>query len=482
VVVVLGHVDHGKSSILEAIKDLKITSKESGGITQHIAAYEVEHQGKKITFIDTPGHEAFSAMRSRGANAADIAILVVAGEEGVKEQTKEAILHIKEAEIPMIVAINKIDKPEANPEKVKRELAAQDVLTESMGGKVPSIELSAKTKKGITDLLEMVLLISEMENLKVDVSKSPDGYIIESYMDSLRGPSVTLIVKEGTLKKGDVLGTDSAAGKIKILEDFQGKVIDAALPSMPAIVLGFENLPKTGESFRVFKNTEEAKSGVRKEKKPDLNQVLAESGVKSLNLVLKADVLGSIEAIREVLKDLPKDKAVLRILKEDVGDVNESDVKLAKGTEAAIVGFRVKVNSVARHLAEREKIRIKTFDVIYEFAKAVRDALERTLEPETVRTDLGRVKIVVVFKTDKGRQIVGGKVINGKITRGLQVEVQRNKEVVGKGKIIGLERDKKSAGEVLKGSECGISYEGNVRLEEGDVLQAYSEEKIKAVL
>jgi translation initiation factor IF-2 len=299
VVVVLGHVDHGKSSILEAIKDLKITAEESGGITQHIGAYEVEHQGKKITFIDTPGHEAFSAMRARGSKIADIAILVVAAEEGIKPQTKEAISHIKKAEIPFIVALNKIDKQDAQPEKVKRELASQEVLVESMGGKIPSIEISAKTKKRIPELLEMILLLAEMEELKSDISLPAKGVVIESYLDSSRGPTTTIILQEGILKQSDIIGTVSTSGKARILEDFQGKPLKEAYPSQPVIIVGFEKAPGVGEEVKVFPDIESAQKGTQEQKKAIFeNKEKAESGKKVLNMVLKADMLGSLEAIR----------------------------------------------------------------------------------------------------------------------------------------------------------------------------------------
>jgi len=482
VVVVLGHVDHGKSSILEKIKDLKITEKEAGGITQHIGAYEIEHQGKKITFIDTPGHEAFSAMRSRGAQVADIAILVVAAEEGVKTQTKEAISHIKKAQIPIIVALNKMDKPEANPEKVKRELSTQDVLVESMGGKVPSVELSAKTGKGIPDLLELILLVAEMEDLKGDISKPAEGVIIESYLDSFRGPTATLILGNGILKKGDIIGTCSSFGKIKIMEDFQGTSIKEALPSMPTVVLGFENVPGVGEKFKVFKDIEADKKGIERPVEP-IPQVLdVEPDKKVLNLILKIDVLGSLEAIEEVLKELPQDKVVLRILKGEVGDINESDVKIAKGAKAIIIGFRVKINPIAQKLARREKTKIKVFDVICELAQAIRQTLGKRLEPETVRQDLGKVKVLVIFRTEKNRQIIGGKVIEGEIKRGALLEVYRNKEKIGKGKIVELQREKKGVEELAKGAECGILYEGDTGIEEEDVLAVYIEKKQKPEL
>jgi len=485
VVVVLGHVDHGKSSILEKIKDLKITEKESGGITQHIGAYEVEHQGKKITFIDTPGHEAFSAMRSRGAKVADIAVLVIAAEEGIKPQTKEAISHIKKAGIPMIVAINKMDKPGADPEKVKRELLVQDISVESMGGKIPSVEISAETGKGISDLLELILLVAEIEDFKADISKPAEGVIVESYLDSQRGPTATLILQNGILKRDDILGTSSVVGKIRIMEDFQGKAIKKAFPSMPVIVLGFENAPGVGEKFKVFDNIETAKEGLEEIIKEAASTVVEESLAPServLNIILKVDVLGSIEAIEEVLKDLPQEKVVLKVLKAEIGEINESDVKLAIGSKAKIIGFRVKPDPIAQRLAEREKIKIICFEVIYELVQRVRELLEKRVLSEIVRIDLGKIKILEVFLTEKNRQIIGGKVIDGEVKRGASLEVYRNEEKVGQGKITKLQKEKKEIGEVGKGAECGILYHGDVIVEEGDILHAYIKETRKGEL
>lgn len=485
VVVVLGHVDHGKSSILEKIKDLKITEKESGGITQHIGAYEVEHEGKKITFIDTPGHEAFSAMRSRGAKVADIAVLVIAAEEGIKPQTKEAISHIKKAGIPMIVAINKMDKPGADPEKVKRELSVQDISVESMGGKIPSVETSAETGQGLSDLLELILLVAEMEDFKADVSKPAEGVIVESYLDSQRGPTATLILQNGILKRGDILGTPSVTGKIRIMEDFQGKAIEKAFPSMPVIVLGFENVPGVGEKLKVFANIEAAKKEVENiepvRQSPD-SQDSIEPDKKVLNIILKIDVLGSLEAIEEVLKELPQEKVVLKILKAEVGEINESDVKLAIGSKAKIIGFRVKVDPIAERLAEREKMKIICFDVIYELAQAVRDLLGKRVSSEIVRVDLGKVKILEIFLREKNRQIIGGKVIDGEAKRGASLDVYRNEEKVGQGKITKLQKEKKEIGEVGKGSECGILYQGDTEIEEGDILHVYIKESRKGEL
>ena len=482
VVVVLGHVDHGKSSILEAIKDLKITAKESGGITQHIGAYELEHQGKKIAFIDTPGHEAFSAMRSRGAKVADIAILVVAADEGVKPQTKEAILHIKKSEIPLIVAINKMDKSEADPAKVKRELSSQDILVESMGGKIPSVEVSAKTKKGINELLEMILLVAEVEKLETDIEKPAKGTVIEAYMDSNRGPTATLILSEGAVKRGDILGTESAYGKVKILEDFQGKIVDQALPSIPVVILGFENVPGVGEQFKIFLDIESAKKEIKETPKIGREAIVAETDKKTLNLILKVDVQGSLEAVEKVLGDISQEKANIKILKAEVGDINENDVKMAKGAKARILSFRVKTNPIAKGLALREKITILTFDIIYELAQTARQLLEKKIEPESIRTDLGKIKILEVFRQEKSRQIIGGKVTDGLIKKGGFAEITRNKEKIGKGKIIGLQKQKKEIDEALKGSECGLLYEGTGKIEKGDILEIYTEERRKREL
>ncbi|MDD2732099.1 MAG: translation initiation factor IF-2, partial [Candidatus Pacebacteria bacterium] len=448
VVVVLGHVDHGKSSILEAIKDLKITAKESGGITQHIGAYEIEHQGKKITFIDTPGHEAFSAMRSRGAKVADIAVLVVAADESIKPQTKEAIFHIQSSQIPMIVVINKIDLPSSDIEKVKRDLATSDIIVESMGGKIPSISVSAKTKQGIPDLLEMILLLSEMGDFKADISKDAEGFIIESYLDGLRGPIATIILNNGIVKKGDILGTASVIGKVRGLENFIGEPIEEALPSLPAVVLGFEEVPIVGEGVKVYSNENSARENILKREKTS-EQASLKDDVKVLNIIIKADVFGSLEAIEEVLKSIPQEKAGLKILKSEVGDINDFDVKLATGARAKIIGFRVKASPTAQILAERDKITIIRFDIIYELSQAVRNLLEKMVAPEISREELGEAKVLTFFKSERGRQIIGGKATEGRIKRGALFEIIRDGEKIGKGKIIQLQQDRKETDEVL---------------------------------
>ena len=482
VVVVLGHIDHGKSSLLEAIKDFKITAGESGGITQHIGAYQVEEQGKKITFIDTPGHEAFSQMRSRGAKVADIAILVIDAAEGVKTQTKEAISHIKKTGIPLIVALNKIDKPEADPEKVKRELVREDILVESMGGKVPAVEVSAKTHKGIPELLELILLVAEMEKPSADFEIPGRGVIIESYLDNLRGPTATLLVSEGRVRAGDIVGTPSAWTKVKSLEDFQKKPIKIALPSDPCIIFGFNLVPKVGDEFKVLADMESAEKNIKLKEKKIQEPLKIGEGQKILNLILKADVLGSLEAVEEILKNLPQDKIILRILKSEVGNINESDLKLARTGKILILGFRVKMDSAAKKIAERERVKIMHFEVIYDLVEEVRKFMEKILEPEEVRTDLGRIKVLAKFLDDKNRQIIGGRVVEGEVKKGAQIEVFRNEEKMGKGRMISLQRNKKDAEQIVKGEECGILFEGGVKIEEGDTLLIYTEEKIKGQL
>ena len=485
--VVLGHIDHGKTSLLLAIRKMQFTGEKPGGfITQHIGAYQIEKDGKKITFIDTPGHEAFSAMRARGAKVADIAILVVDATQGVQAQTKEAISQVKLAKIPIIVALNKIDKPEANPEKVKRELSKEDILVESLGGKIPSVLTSAKTGQGIEELLEMISLVAEMEGLKADISKPAQGLVIESYLDSQRGPTATLILTDGILKKSGILGTFSSFGKVKSLENFQGLSIEKALPSDPVIITGLDNVPKVGENFKAFPDLESAENNLKISQPEKKGAKLLELGPeqKVLNLILKTDVLGSIEAIEEVLKNLPQEKVILRILKSEVGQINESDVKIAKahpalGYPAVILGFRVKIGPVAQSFAEREKVKIMTFEVIYDLVEEVRKFMERILEPEEIRVELARVKILAIFLAGKNRQIVGGKVMEGEVKKGTQIEVFRSDALIGKGKLINLQRDKKDIDKVIKGQDCGILFEGDTKIEEGDILVVYTEERRK---
>jgi translation initiation factor IF-2 len=485
VVVVLGHVDHGKTSLLNAIRNLEFTGAKPGGaITQHIGAYQIEKDGKKMTFLDTPGHEAFSAMRGRGAKVADIAILVIDVMEGVQQQTKEAILHIQSAKIPMIVAINKTDRPDAIPEKVKKELTREGVLVESLGGQVPSINLSAKTGRGINELLEMISLVGDMEGLKADISKPAEGIIVESFLDSRRGPIATLLVTEGTLKTGDAIATFSAFGKVKNMENSKGEQIDKATASDPVILMGFSQVPKVGDLLKVFSDIEQAGAYLKQheEKKQIQTKKELKEGQKQLNLILKSDVVGSTEAICEVLKELPQDKVVLNIVSSEVGEIGESDVKMARSVGGVIFGFRVKISPVAKQMAEKDRVKMMVFDIIYDLVEGVRKFMEKILSPEDVRTDLGKLKILAVFMADKNRQIIGGRVFYGEIKRSSLLEIIRNEEVIGKGKMINLQKNKKDADKVVKGEECGILYEGNAKIETGDIVVAYAESKVKGEL
>lgn len=488
VVVVLGHVDHGKSSLLEAIRDFKITASESGGITQHIGAYEIEEKNRKITFIDTPGHEAFSAMRARGAEVADVALLVVDAAQSVQPQTKEAILAIKRAEIPMVVVINKIDLPNANPEKIKGELSKVDVLVESYGGNVPSVEVSAKEKIGISELLEVILLVADLQDLQAETGVSAEGLIIESYMDGSRGPVATAIIQKGILKTKDIVCTDIALAKVKSLEDFKGKQIKEAYPSQPVIILGFDRVPAVGEKFKTYDSVATAQEKIKKEapKREVGNTVIDTEGDKKvLNIILKGDVFGSLEAIEGMLKCLPQEKAMLRILKSEAGDISEADAKLAEMSKAMIVGFRVKISPTVVQFMKNDldkKLRIKTFNVIYELIQDVRQSLEKTLEPEIIRTDVGKLKTLLVFWAEKNRQIVGGKIADGELRRGLKLDVMRSEKKVGAGKIVNLQRDKKDIDKLGKGQEAGILFEGNIKIEKGDILVAYTEERKKGEL
>jgi len=500
VVVVLGHVDHGKSSLLEAIKkEIRITNRESGGITQHIGAYEVEKvpsigsgQVKKITFIDTPGHEAFSAMRSRGAKVADIAILVIDAAEGVKNQTKEAIEAIRRAQIPMIVALNKIDKPQAQPDFVKHELQREGVVVESLGGKVPSVNISAKTGQGIEELLETILLMAEIEDLKADISIPGEGTIIESSLNSKSGPVASLIIEKGKLKEGDILGTSSVVGKAKRITDFQGKLLKEVLPGQPCQILGFEEVPKVGEKFKVYPNLETARNEIAKAKEKEKEE-LKESSTKGmslqkqeekkvLNIVLKADFLGSLEAIEDILKTIPQEEVSLRIVKSGVGNIGISDIQTAENSGGKIFGFRVKLDETAKNYSQQKKIRPKIFEVIYELVEGVKGEMSKMLSPEIKRVDLGKVKILVLFKKGKEGQIIGGRVIDGEITKDSLAEVKREDEIIGKGRIKSLQQEKRDIASAGKGKEVGMLFQGDVDVQEDDILLVFKEEREKKTI
>lgn len=482
VVVVMGHVDHGKTTLLDAIRKTNVAGKESGGITQGIGAYEVVHNEKKITFIDTPGHEAFFAMRSHGAKLADAALLVVAADDGVRPQTEEVIKHISEAKIPFIAVINKTDKPGAVVDRVKKELADKGVLIEEWGGQVPLAAVSAKTGEGIAELLDLILLVAEMEELKYDPAARGEGYVVEANLDGRRGITATIIVTNGCFKECDLLACGSAFGPIKIMEDDRGRALEEAWPSKPVRVVGLSELPLAGEKCEVVLKGQDVSAVIaahEKEHQSFLESLKIEPAgqAKTLPLVVKAAAQGSLAAVLGVLKQIRSDRVGLKLLKHEVGDITQSDVKQAETTGARVVGFRVSVNREAAGYADQRGVIVKTFDIIYEFVEAVKKMMADLLEPEVVKTEVGRLEILAVFKVGKPRMVVGGKIFSGKLKQGLKVEILRGEASLGTGKIVELQRNKEPQTEVSAGNEAGILLESEVTAAAGDVLSGYEEER-----
>ncbi len=500
VIVILGHVDHGKTSILDAIRTSKIAAKEAGGITQHIGAYQAEHEGKKITFLDTPGHEAFTAIRSRGARVADIAILVVAADEGIKPQTKEAIQIIQKTNIPHIVAINKMDKEGANPARVRQELAEQQIFVEGYGGNVPVIELSAKTGDGINALLEMILLVAELEDFKAPVAGPAKGVVIESHKDNRRGTHATVLVQEGMLKIGDWLSAGTASGKVKSLENFLGKTITEAHPSEPCVIVGWDTMPALGQTFEVVASKDIAeKNALEASLAAPKNLFVQESSDTTITtpkkiayLIIKADVNSSLEAIDQVLRTIHSEEVTYRVMSYGVGDINKNDMDNARTGHASVIGFNVKIEEASRQMAERDHTTVRTFSIIYELVEVVREIMSELLEPEIKRTDLGRIKILALFKQEGKSQIIGGKVTQGKAVRGSMIDVLRNNKLILVGKLGQLQHNKQDVTEVTEGMETGMRFDlirselTNPRVPTtvavGDILEIYAEERIKRSL
>lgn len=480
IVVILGHVDHGKTTLLDYIRKTKVTETEAGGITQHIAAYQIEHNGKKITFIDTPGHEAFDKMRSRGVKIADIAVLVVAAEEGVKPQTLESINYINEAKIPFVVALNKIDKPEANQEKVKKDLSQHNVLIEEWGGKVPLIPVSAKTGNGVPELLEMIQLVAEMENLQSEQNEPFEGVLIEAFMDKERGPTVTLISKKGILRKGDKIFCGETNGSAKILEDFQGNPIETVLPSAPIRIIGLSKVPEVGE--KCFFGAGDKISIQDKKIQTPFLLIGNPDGSKTLHLVLKADANGSLEAILKSLEENKSQEIAIEILKAEIGEINETDIKTARAGGAVIASFNLNTPADMGSLAARNDVKIISGNIIYELIDQVRKEMALMLEVENVRTKIGELEVLAIFRTEKHRMIVGGKIINGFMQNRAKVEVLRGGEIIATGKIIQLKKEKQVVERADKPNEAGILFEGDPVIKEGDILAAYVEEKTKKSL
>jgi translation initiation factor IF-2 len=493
VVTILGHVDHGKTTLLDTIRKASVAAKEAGGITQHISAYQVKKKGKLITFIDTPGHEAFSGMRERGVSIADIAVLVVAADDGVRPQTKEVIEYLKEKKIPTVVAINKIDKPDANPQRVKQELADHGIIIEQWGGDVMATEISAKQNIGIEDLLENILLVAEVEDFKADDKRDGFAIVLESNLDPQKGPVATILIKTGTLKVGQDVTAGTAYGRIRKLEDFTGRELTSAGPSMPITLMGLNSTPNTNDVLQVVSGksiarlkSKEFGGGLieRKEKvtSQKLMRIMEEDKIQKLNLILKADVQGSLEAIEQIISTIKTDEVIINFIESGVGNITESDIKIGAPSQALILGFNVEVTPVAKRLAEASDVKIKSFKIIYELVEEVKKTIIDMLPPEIVRTDLGMVNVLAIFKTGKRDMIVGGRVNDGKIIKGALIEIRRDGEIIGKGKLEQLQQDKKVTAEVGKGNECGIVFEGDTKIKEGDTLIAFTEEEKKRTL
>ncbi len=494
VVTIMGHVDHGKTSLLDAIRETKVTAEEAGGITQHIGAYQVDLKGKKITFLDTPGHEAFTAMRARGAQVTDIAVLVVAADDGVMPQTIEAINHARAANVPIIVAINKIDKPNANPDRVKQELTEQGLVPEEWGGDVICVPVSALRKEGLDTLLEMILLVAEMRELKANPNRSARGVVVEAELDKGRGPVATVLIQKGTLNIGDSVVAGNVSGRVRAMLNDKGKRIKKAVPAMPVAVLGLEDCPKAGDVFVVTTDERAARlvADVRQEKfrqenllkssrlkLEDLYSKIKQGEVKVLNIILKADVHGSVEAVRESLERLGNDEVKVKVIHGGIGAITETDVMLASASNAIIIGFNVRPDVTAKKIADRENVDIRLYRVIYNAIDDVKAALSGMLEPEFKEVTLGRAEVRATFRVPKAGTVAGCYVTEGKILRSADVRVLRDNVVIHEGKIESLKRFKDDAREVAQGFECGIGIEKFNDIKEGDVIEAFQMEAVQ---
>ena len=496
VVVIMGHIDHGKSTLLDYIRKTNIVDAEAGGITQHISAYEVIHKGengkeKKITFLDTPGHEAFSKMRERGAHVADIAILVVSAEDGVKPQTIEAWKTIEASKTPCIVAINKIDKPGANIEKTKNELAENEIYLENYGGKIPSVEISAKVGTGVDNLLSLILILAEVENFTGDRNENASGLIIESSLDARKGIQATLIIKNGSMRKEMTVVAEDAITSTRSMENFLGQMINEAIFSSPIRLIGFNKLPKVGSEFKSFNKKWGAeeyaqnwqreraanllKSKLENSKKSDIMPLEEENTKKIIPIILKANVSGSIEAIEKEINKIKNDSAEFRIVQKGVGPISESDIKtITVGENALVIGFNVKADKNAMELALKRDIPINFFDIIYKLTEWLAFEMEkRRPRIETVETT-GQAKILKVFSHTKERQILGGRVIGGHITLDGIIKIIRREFEIGRGKIVNLEKNKTKVREVEEGLEFGMMIESKIEIAAGDVIESFS--------
>jgi translation initiation factor IF-2 len=496
VVTIMGHVDHGKTTLLDAIRESAVVETEAGGITQHIGAYQVDHDGRRLTFLDTPGHEAFTALRARGAKITDIAVLVVAADDGVMPQTVESINHARAAAVPVVVAVNKIDRPDANPAKVRQELVAHGLQPEEWGGATQFSDVSAKTKQNLDDLLEKVLLVADAElelvaNPKADAS----GPIIESRLDVGRGPVATMLVQRGTLRVGDAIVAGDAWGKVRALHDFRGERVKEASPGTPVEILGFDKPPHAGEQARVVENERQARhlaslraqrlraeELAKQTKGPSLEDLfsrMAEGGVQDLNVVVKGDVQGSVEAVVGELAKIQHPEVRVNVIHTGIGAISENDVMLASASKAIVLGFNVRPNAEARGLAEREGVDVRTYRVIYQLTDDIQQALVGMLAPERVEETIGEAEVRQLFRISRIGVIAGCYVTNGVVRRNASVRVVRDGTVVYEGTIASLKRFKEDAREVQSGFECGIQVEGFNDVKEGDVLELYETKEIE---
>jgi translation initiation factor IF-2 len=494
VVTIMGHVDHGKTTLLDAIRHSNLVGRESGGITQHIGAYRVFHNNRPITFIDTPGHEAFTRLRARGANMTDIVVLVVAADDGVMPQTKEAISHAKAADVPIMVAINKIDKAEADTEKVKQQLSKEGLLVEEWGGDTICVEVSAKEKTNLSELLEMILLLSDVIEIKANPKVKAQGFVLESRLDTQKGPVATVIVQHGILTQGDAFISGTCYGKARALFDENGKGIKRTEPSMPVEVLGFSDVPTAGDVFQVTSDFNTAKqivgfrlSQVKKEepRRPErltldeLFKQIEKGKVKELPLVVKADVHGSVEVISDILPNLSSEEVKVNIVYAATGKITESDVLLASASNAIIIGFNTKPNQKVLDLAKEEDVEIRSYNVIYHLTEDIKRALTGMLEPTVKETYLGRAEVRRIFNIPRVGVIAGCFVLDGKITRSAHVRIVRDDEVIHEGRISSLKHLKNNVTEITKEYECGIGIERFKDIEEGDIIEAFMTEKVK---
>jgi translation initiation factor IF-2 len=499
VVTIMGHVDHGKTSLLDAIRETEVAAGEAGGITQHIGAYQVHHEDKTITFLDTPGHAAFTAMRARGAKVTDVVVVVVAADDGVMPQTKEAIDHARAADVPMLVAVNKVDKEGANPERVRTELAQMEITPEEWGGDTIFCDVSAKTHQGLDDLLENILLVTELEELSANPDAPASGNVIESQLDPGRGPVVTVLVQRGTLRVGDSLVAGPQWGRVRAMHDFRGEVVKEAVPGMPVEVLGFDGVADAGEFVQTVDNDREARRAAqeradrlqreqlarRNARKVSLDEVFARAqagDIKELNIVLKADVAGSLEALQDELAKVPQDRVAINIIHSQTGGINESDVMLASASEAIIIGFNVRPLADARRAANREGVDIRTYSVIYKITEDLRNAMEGLLEAVEVEETVGEAVVKETFKASKIGRIAGCQVAEGKAIRSASVRLLREGTVIWTGKLASLRRFKDDVNEVEEGQECGIVLDGYADVKEDDVIEFFQTKQVEQTL